>query len=133
MPESYPRLGELEHRVMDVLWDCPDDLCARQVLERLAADLAYTTVATVLTNLTRKGMLVRTEGARSWAFRPTTSRSAYVAGCMVQSLRGAEDRSAALAGLVAVLTPPERDALRAALDAALDTDDAPVEAVRPLR
>lgn len=118
MADGYPRLGSLEHQVMDVLWDCPDELCARRVLERLATrDLAYTTVATVLTNLARKGMLERTSGLRSWAYRPTMSRTAYVAGCMVQSLRGAEDRSAALADLVGLLDPGERAALRDALGA----------------
>ena len=116
MGDEFPRLGTLEHQVMDVLWDCPDELCARRVLERLATGaLAYTTVATVLTNLTRKGMLERTSTPRSWAYRPSMSRSQYVAGCMVQTLRGAEDRSAALQELVRSLEPRERDALRAAL------------------
>ena len=104
---------------MDVLWNCPDALCTRRVLERLAADAyAYTTVATVLTNLTRKGLLVRVRAVGSWEYRPTMSRSAYVAGCMAQSLRGAEDRAAALQGLVGHLGPTERAALRAALEGA---------------
>lgn len=116
MAEQFPRLGALEHQVMDVLWDCPDQLCARRVLERLAThDLAYTTVATVLTNLTRKGMLERLSGARSWNYRPTMTRSAYVAGCMVQTLRGAEDRASALAELVGLLAPAEQELLRTAL------------------
>lgn len=116
MADDFPRLGTLEHQVMDVLWDCPDELCARRVLERLATqDLAYTTVATVLTNLTRKGMLERLSGPRVWAYRPTMSRSAYVAGCMVQTLRGAEDRSGALAELVTLLAPAEQESLRTAL------------------
>ena len=117
MPDAYPRLGTLEHRVMDVLWDCPDELCVRRVLERLAeGELAYTTIATVLTNLTRKGMADRVAGVRAWAYRPTMTRTEYVAGCMVQSLMSAEDRAAALAGLVDHLEPRERAALRTALD-----------------
>lgn len=116
MADLFPRLGTLEHEVMDVLWDCPDQLCARRVLERLATrDLAYTTVATVLTNLTRKGMLERLSGARSWNYRPTMTRSTYVAGCMLQTLRGADDRSAALTELVALLAPTEQESLRTAL------------------
>lgn len=119
MPDGFPRLGTLEHQVMDVLWDCPDELCARRVLERLAErELAYTTVATVLTNLARKGMVDRVPGVRSWSYRPSMTRSEYVAGCMVQSLLAAEDRAAALAGLVDKLEPRERAALRAALDRA---------------
>lgn len=116
MREEYPRLGTLEHQVMDVLWDCPDELCARRVLERLATtSLAYTTVATVLTNLTKKGMLERTSTLRSWAYRPTMPRSEYVAGCMLQTLRSAEDRAAALRELVRRLGPLEQEALQAEL------------------
>lgn len=114
---TFPTLGTLEHQVMDVLWDCPDELCTRRVLERLTeTSLAYTTVATVLTNLTRKGMVERTSTLRSWAYRPRMTRSAYVAGCMVQTLRGAEDRAAALHELVDHLDPADRAALRDRLD-----------------
>lgn len=117
MPDGYPGLGALEQRVMDVLWDCPDELSARRVLERLAErELAYTTIATVLTNLTRKGMVDRVAGVRSWSYRPAMARTEYVAGRMVQSLLAADDRAAALAGLVDRLDPRERAALRAALD-----------------
>lgn len=118
MADTYPRLGTLEHQVMDVLWDCPDDLCARRVLEQLAGRTpAYTTIATVLTNLVRKGLVERSPAPRStWAYRPVMSRSEYVAGCMAQSLRGAEDRAAALRELAGLLGPAERAALRDALD-----------------
>lgn len=113
MREEYPRLGTLEHQVMDVLWDCADELCVRRVLERLATTtLAYTTVATVLTNLLRKGMVERTSTVRSWAYRPTMPRSEYVAGCMLQTLRSAEDRAAVLQELVRRLGPAEHAALR---------------------
>ena len=117
MAETYPRLGTLEHQVMDVLWDCPDDLCTRRVLEQLAGrPPAYTTIATVLTNLTRKGMLERSTTPRSrWTYRPTMTRSQYVAGCMAQTLRGAEDRAAALRELAGLLAPAEQTALRDAL------------------
>lgn len=116
---EYPRLGTLEHQVMDVLWDCEDELCTRRVLERLATTtLAYTTVATVLTNLTKKGMLTRTSTLRSWAYRPTMPRSEYVAGCMLQTLRSAQDRAAALQELVRRLGPLEHEVLRNELMAA---------------
>ncbi len=111
-PARLPRLGPLEHRIMDVLWDCPDDLCARRVLERLASDhLAYTTVATVLTNLHRKGLLEKERTPRSWAYRPRLTRVEYVAGCMADVLSSAEDRAAALRELVRHLAPAERAAL----------------------
>lgn len=113
---TVPALGALERRVMDVLWDCPDQLCARRVLDRLTAtELAYTTVATVLTNLTRKGLAERVPGARRWNYRPALSREEYAVACVEQVLRAAGDRAAALRLLAARLPAGERDALRAAL------------------
>lgn len=114
---TVPTLGALERRVMDVLWDCPDQLCARRVLERLTAtELAYTTVATVLTNLTRKGLAERVPGARRWNYRPLLSREEYAVACVEQALGAAGDRVAALQLLAVRLPAEERDALRAALD-----------------
>ena len=93
---EVPRLGALEREVMDVLWDCPDDLCTRQVLGRLAEELAYTTVATVLTNLARKEMVERFRADGRWGYRPLHSREAYAAGLMAQALAEAGDRGRAL-------------------------------------
>ena len=109
---DLPRLGALEQQVMDVLWDCPDELCTRRVLERLTAStLAYTTVATVLTNLLRKGLLERTSTERSWAYRPVLSRSEYAAGLMAQALAGGGDRQATLRHLLGHLDEADRAAL----------------------
>jgi predicted transcriptional regulator len=113
---GVPALGALERRVMDVLWDCPDQLCARRVLDRLTAtELAYTTVATVLTNLTRKGLAERVPGARRWNYRPALSREEYAVACVEQALGSAGDRAAALRLLAERLPAGEREALRAAL------------------
>ncbi|MCL3862278.1 BlaI/MecI/CopY family transcriptional regulator [Actinotalea sp. K2] len=111
-----PRLGALERRVMDVLWDCPDDLCTRRVLERLTTTpLAYTTIATVLTNLTRKGLTERFSTERSWAYRPRLDRNEYVAGLMAQELAVSDDRARALHHLVRGLGPDDMAALREAI------------------
>ena len=108
-----PRLGALERQVMDVLWACADELCTRRVLERLTTtSLAYTTVATVLTNLTRKGMVERFSSERAWAYRPRLNRNAYVAGLMAQELTGSDDRAATLRHLVNSLGPDDLAALR---------------------
>jgi predicted transcriptional regulator len=113
---TVPTLGALERRVMDVLWDCPDQLCARRVLDRLTTtELAYTTVATVLTNLTRKGLVERVPGARRWNYRPSLSREEYAVACVEQALGTAGDRAAALRLLAARLPAEERDTLRAVL------------------
>ena len=108
-----PRLGALERQVMDVLWACADELCTRRVLERLTTtSLAYTTVATVLTNLTRKGLVERLSTERAWAYRPRLNRNEYVAGLMAQDLAVSDDRAATLRHLVHSLGPQDLDALR---------------------
>ena len=50
-----PRLGALEAQVMDVLWD-HGPATVREVIDRLPREPAYTTIATVLANLGRKGL-----------------------------------------------------------------------------
>ena len=53
------RLGELERRVMDILWEQPTrELTVRDVAE-LLPESAYTTVATVLDRLVHKDLVRR--------------------------------------------------------------------------
>ena len=51
------RLGELERKVMDVLWgSAKTPLAGREVADQLP-DRAYTTVLTILDRLRRKGLV----------------------------------------------------------------------------
>ncbi|WP_051480629.1 BlaI/MecI/CopY family transcriptional regulator [Cellulomonas sp. KRMCY2] len=124
-----PRLGALERQVMDVLWSCADELCTRRVLERLTTTtLAYTTVATVLTNLMRKGLVERVSTERAWSYRPRLERSEYVAGLMAQELAASDDRPGTLRDLVRALGSDDRAALRDALRPGSRRSDPPVAA-----
>jgi predicted transcriptional regulator len=109
---TAPHLGGLERQVMDILWDCPHELCTRKVLEQTATELAYTTIATVLTNLARKGMAEKVLSGRVWAYRALRSRGEYVGALMAQALATSEDHREPLAHLVAALPVGDRDALR---------------------
>lgn len=126
---GLPRLGALEQEVMEVLWDCPDELCTRDVLAQLTAhSLAYTTVATVLTNLTRKGMVERVSAGRIWAYRPLHSRSSYAARLMTQALGSGGDRAESFLHFVQAMSPADAALLRTLLDGTTDrrgrgTDD----------
>ena len=100
---------------MDILWDCPHELCTREVLEQTETELAYTTIATVLTNLARKRMVEKVLSGRTWAYRALRSRGEYVGALMTQALRTSEDHGAPLAHLVAALPAADRDTLRALL------------------
>lgn len=58
-------LGDLELRIMNVVWDAEDPLAVREVQRKLVrAKLAYTTVMTTLDRLFKKGLLARDCTAR---------------------------------------------------------------------
>ena len=69
-------LGELQSRVMAVLWDADGPRTVREVLSALSGErsLAYTTVMTVLDNLHGKGWVHRERAGRAWAYIPARAR-----------------------------------------------------------
>ena len=70
------RLGELERRVMDVLWDSgTTPLTGREVADQLP-DRAYTTVLTILERLRRKSLVERTTDGRTHRFAAADTREA---------------------------------------------------------
>lgn len=106
--------GELEARVMDVLWDQGGWLTPGDVQDTLNAErpIAYTTVMTILVRLWQKGRLDRQRDGRAYAYCPRESREEHAAVRMGQLLVGARDRPAALAHFIESLTPADRDQLR---------------------
>lgn len=114
---TVPRLGSLELKIMEAMWQHADRyLVVRDVREMLDADLAYTTVMTVMSRLRDKGLLRRQRRSRAWAYRPTMSRDAYAAAGMADALEAAEDRADALFRFLAELDPHEATTLRRLLE-----------------
>jgi len=68
-------LGDRELEVMGVLWDLGSGTVA-QVREALPADLAYTTVLTILRNLEEKGYITREEEGRAHRYFPHVAQNA---------------------------------------------------------
>ncbi len=82
------RLGTLERRVIEVVWD-RDDVTVRDVHAQLEGKVAYTTVMTTLDRLFKKGLLTRTKRARAFAYSAKASREeldAIVANDVVSGL-----------------------------------------------
>jgi predicted transcriptional regulator len=107
-------LGELESRVMDVLWHVADPWSVREVHTRLAAerDLAYTTVMTVLDRLAKKGLVGRVRDGRQWLYSPAQSREGLIAGEVLELLgTDQEDRRAVLEQIVRRLPAADRGVL----------------------
>ncbi len=73
---SKRKQGELEAQVLGCLWDRPDGLSSQQILALLGDDsLASTTVLTVLTRLTDKGLVEKHAGeGRTLMFKAATTR-----------------------------------------------------------
>jgi predicted transcriptional regulator len=70
-------LGDLETRVMNVLW-AENPLSVREVKGRLkGGTLAYTTVMTTLDRLYRKGLLARTKNGVAFVYLPAMDRDEY--------------------------------------------------------
>jgi BlaI family transcriptional regulator, penicillinase repressor len=108
-------LGELERRVMDVLWgSMGTPLTGRQVADELP-DRAYTTVLTILERLRRKNLVARTTEGKAHRFAATASRETYMAELMVEALGSAQDRQAVLVRFAEVVSPEEAVVLREAL------------------
>ncbi|HXZ62350.1 MAG TPA: BlaI/MecI/CopY family transcriptional regulator [Acidimicrobiales bacterium] len=110
-------LGQLERRVMGVLWDCPErSLSGREIADRLP-DRAYTTVLTILERLRRKKLVERSNEGKVHTFRAAASRESYTASLMLEELGSAEDRNAVLVRFAQTVSPDEAQILRQALDA----------------
>ena len=102
------RLGELERRVMDILWAEPGrEMAGRDVADVLPEN-AYTTVATVLDRLVHKGLVRRKMEGRFIRFTAVGTPGAHTAILMHEALAiGGEDRASALVCFAETLSPAE--------------------------
>jgi predicted transcriptional regulator len=103
--------GELESGVLAALWAAERPLSAREVLERLPGDLAYTTVLTILSRLYDKGMLVRHPAGRGHAYAPVRDEASDAAVRMHGLLERGSDREAVLARFVSELSREDEQLL----------------------
>ncbi|MEU7061420.1 BlaI/MecI/CopY family transcriptional regulator [Streptomyces sp. NPDC046197] len=103
--------GELESGVLAALWGADHPLTARQVMERLPGDLAYTTVLTILTRLYDKGLLVRHRAGRGYAYAPARDEASHTAARMRTLLERGSDREAVLTRFVSELSQEDEQLL----------------------
>ncbi len=117
---ELPHLGPLEQEVMNVLWvSCEvndEPLPIRSVLEHMP-DLAYTTIATVLSNLNRKGMVEQLRDQPTLRYRPLRGRAQHAAWMMNQILAGAQNRDRCLEKFVRELEGRDAEVLHGLLAA----------------
>ena len=80
MSDVPPTVGELEHELLELVWR-DGELTVREALRELNAasgrERAYTTVMTVMGNLSRKGLLKRRREGRTDIYSAAMSREEY--------------------------------------------------------
>ncbi|NUT90567.1 MAG: BlaI/MecI/CopY family transcriptional regulator [Saccharothrix sp.] len=109
-------LGELESAVMDVLWGASGAaMKVRDVLERLARPLAYTTVMTVLDNLHRKGWVRRELDGKAYRYEPVLSRAEAAANAVREVLSSSGDPEGVLLHFARSASERETELLRKGL------------------
>ncbi|ATG52909.1 MarR family transcriptional regulator [Brachybacterium vulturis] len=114
-PFRHVHLGTLEQQVMELLWE-HDELTIREMISGLGDHHAYTTIATVLTNLGRKDLVTPHRVGRSVSYRPRHPRSEHAARLMEQALSSSNDRSASILRFVEGMDEREATLLREFLD-----------------
>lgn len=104
--------GELEALVLSALREAGAPATVGQVHERLDADLAYTTVITILTRLLGKGVVTRERVGRSFTWEPVADQAGLAARRMRKVLDAENDREAVLASFLTALDPADEVLLR---------------------
>jgi predicted transcriptional regulator len=83
-----------------------------EVHEALGGDLAYTTVATVLTRLVDKGVLMRRRAGRAHEYVPVSDEAGLATAGFRTVLTRSHDRRALLQGFVESLSSDDEAILR---------------------
>jgi predicted transcriptional regulator len=109
-------LGSLESEVLEVLWKSDEPLTPSEVLGRLDADLAYTTVMTVLGRLWQKGLADRAKVGRAFAYSAVLSEADLSADRMRKALDASSDKVATMSHFLDGLDSGQQYELRRMLE-----------------
>ena len=116
MTDEPIRLGALEARVMDILWE-EGPGTVREIIDHIDTNPAYTTIATVLGNLDKKGMVTITRSRRSTVYSAGMTRAEYEAWQMAGVLRQSPDRASSILHFVETMPDSDLEILRGYLQA----------------
>ena len=110
--------GALEKDVLRVLWAADGALLPGEINDRLDAGYAYTSVATILTRLQAKGLVVRTPAGRAFAYEAVVDEPDLAVRRISELLDSSSDRGQVLSRFIGGLPKREARAIRAMLDKA---------------
>lgn len=109
-------LGSLESEILEILWQSGVPLTPSEVLERIDAELAYTTVMTVLGRLWQKGLAQRSKSGRAFAYSASMSEADFSADRMRGALDASHDALATMSQFVDRLDVDQQEQLRRLLE-----------------
>ena len=115
--------GDLEQQVFAVLAAAGRPMSTAEVQEALQADLAYTTVMTVLVRMHAKGNVNRERVGRSFVYTAVVDEAEVAARQIDRLLSARDDRAAVLARFVGRLSAEDSRLLGDLLRAGDDTED----------
>lgn len=87
-------LGDLEERLMEIMWEAGEPLAVREAMTRLDGGLAYTTVMTTLDRLHKKKLLARRKDGNAFVYRTAMTRDDYHRRIVEETLSGLLEKSA---------------------------------------
>ncbi|OLB74823.1 MAG: hypothetical protein AUI14_22560 [Actinobacteria bacterium 13_2_20CM_2_71_6] len=103
--------GDLKQQVVAVLLASNVPLTPGQVREAIDADLAYTTVMTVLNRLSEQGLVARRRAGRAYAYTAVVDQAEVTARQMQRLLATGDDHVAVLRQFLDVLSDDDERAL----------------------
>ena len=110
--------GALESDVLRVLWAADGPLLPGEINDRLDAGYAYTSVATILSRLQAKGLVVRTPAGRAFLYEAAVDEPDLAVRRIGELLDSSSDRGQVLSRFIGGLGAREAKAVLAMLDAA---------------
>lgn len=115
-PQSDRRApGELESAVPAALWSASEPRTPADVQEDLGDELAYSTVATILSRPHTKGIVDRIKRGRSYVYTPVADEPGVAARRRHQVLNARPDRDTVLARFASDFSPADELLLRSLL------------------
>lgn len=109
------RLGTLETQVMELLWE-GEPSTIRELINRLPTDPAYTTIATVLSNLRKKELVCTRKEGHSTLYLACVAREELTTRRIAHALEESGDRKVAMLHFVSTLDGADLDLLRSFLE-----------------
>ncbi|HOB58034.1 MAG TPA: BlaI/MecI/CopY family transcriptional regulator [Rhodoglobus sp.] len=113
--EVPARLGALESQIMELLWR-GEEFTVRELIARLPTEPAYTTIATVLSNLKKKELVCARKEGHATRYFACVAREELTVRRIEHALESSGDREAAMLHFVGTLTDTDLELLRRFLE-----------------